>query len=90
MALSLFATVGGSEMIRLVTDTGVVAKIVLAILLAFSVFSWAVIFAKWSRFRQARTQSDRFLRAFRRSRKLSDLDAISQQFRPSPLVALFE
>jgi biopolymer transport protein TolQ len=90
LALSLFATVGGSEVIRLVTDTGVVAKIVLAILLVFSVFSWAVIFAKWSRFRQARAQSDRFLRAFRRSRKLSDLDAISQQFRPSPLVALFE
>jgi len=90
LVLSFFATVGGSELIRLVTDTGVVAKIVLAILLAFSVFSWAVIFAKWSRFRRARAQSDRFVRAFRRSPKLSDLDAISQQFRPSPLVALFE
>ncbi len=35
-------------------------------------------------------QSDRFLRAFRRSQKLSDLAALSDQFRPSPLAEVFD
>ncbi len=86
----LVALVGGTEVWELVARSGPVAKAVLVILLLFSVFSWAVIFAKWRRFSRARVQSERFLRAFRRSQKFSDLDTISEQFRPSPLVELFE
>lgn len=86
----LFALVGGAEVVRLVADSGAVAKGVLVVLLLFSLFSWTVIFAKWRRFRQGHKQSDRFLRAFRRSQKFSELDAMSDQFRPSPLVAIFQ
>lgn len=82
--------VGGSEIARLIADSGPVAKAVLVVLLVFSIFSWTVIFSKWRRFRQARAQSDHFLRAFRRSQKFSELEAMSEQFRPSPLVALFQ
>ncbi len=82
--------VGGTEVVRLVASSGPVAKGVLIVLLVFSIFSWTVIFAKWRRFRQVRTKSDGFLLAFRRMQKLSDLDAMSDQFRPSPLVALFQ
>ena len=90
MALSpLLALIGGTEIADLVGRTGWVVKGVLLVLLWFSVFSWALIFAKWRRFRRARAQSKRFLRAFRHSRNLSELHAISDQFHPSPLVEMF-
>lgn len=80
----------GGEVVDLVRRSGLVAQAVLLILLGFSVFSWAIIFAKWSGFRKARAQSDRFMKAFRRSQKLSELSAVADQFRPSPLVEVFD
>jgi biopolymer transport protein TolQ len=45
--------------------------------------------SKWSRFGKAQTQSQRFLRAFRKSTRLSEIAAVADQFKPSPLVAVF-
>ena len=45
--------------------------------------------SKWRAFRAADTQSRRFLRAFRKSGRLSEIAAVADQFRPSPLVAVF-
>src|SRR5579864_6703207 len=80
----------GGEIVNLVMETGLVAKIVLLILLIFSVFSWAIILSKWTSLRRAKAQSARFLRAFRKAHRLQDIAAVSEQFRPSPLVAVFE
>lgn len=80
----------GGEIVNMVQETGLVAKTVLVILLLFSVFSWAIILAKWSSLRRARTQSGRFLRAFRKAQRLQDVMAVSEQFKPSPLVPVFE
>lgn len=77
-------------MVDLVLRSGSVAKVVLAILLVFSIFSWAIIIAKWSLFRRARTQSGRFIRAFRKAQRLQDISTVADQFRPSPLVPVFE
>lgn len=88
LAPALF--IGGTEVWGLIARSGWVARGVLIILLIFSIFSWAVILAKWRRFSLARAQSDRFLRAFRRSQGLSDLAGVSEQFRPSPLVEVFD
>jgi biopolymer transport protein TolQ len=63
---------------------------VLAILLIFSIFSWTIIFSKWSVFRRARASDARFLRAFRKSQGLDGVMVVSEQFRPSPLVAVFD
>jgi biopolymer transport protein TolQ len=63
---------------------------VLAILLGFSIYSWTVIFSKWSVFRQASEANARFLRAFRKSTNLESVMVASEQFRPAPLVAVFE
>jgi biopolymer transport protein TolQ len=87
--LLLTALVGG-EIIDLVGQTGAVAKMVLLTLLIFSLISWAIILAKWGRLRRARVQSGRFLRAFRKSQRLQDVAAVAEQFRPSPLVGIFE
>src|SRR5262250_1659990 len=76
----------GGEIVDLVRETGAVAQVVLLLLLAFSLISWAIILSKWSTIRRARVQSGRFLRAFRRAQRLQDINAVSEQFRPSPLV----
>ncbi len=78
------------EVVDLVSETGPVAKVVLLILLAFSVISWAIILTKWSLIRKARMQSGRFVRAFRKAQRLQDVAAVADQFRPSPLVGVFE
>jgi biopolymer transport protein TolQ len=80
----------GGEVLDLVSQTGLVAKTVLLLLLAFSVLSWAIILSKWSLLRRARVQSGRFVRAFRKAQRLPDIAAVADQFRPSPLVGIFE
>ena len=80
----------GGEIANLITQSGPVAKAVLVILLLFSLFSWAIILSKWASIRRSREQSGRFLRAFRKAVRLQDMDAVAEQFRPSPLVTLFD
>src|SRR6266699_6022902 len=80
----------GGEIIDLVRETGVVAQAVLLLLLAFSLISWAIILSKWALVKRARVQSVRFLRAFRRAQRLQDVATVSDQFRPSPIVGVFQ
>jgi biopolymer transport protein TolQ len=80
----------GGEIINLVRQTGPVAQTVLLILFIFSILSWSIILSKWSSLKRARTQSGRFLRAFRKAHRLQDVAAVSEQFKPSPLVPVFE
>jgi biopolymer transport protein TolQ len=87
---TLLATVVGGEIIDLVGETGPVAKFVLLLLLAFSIISWAIILSKWSLLRRGRVQSGRFVRAFRKAQRMQDVAAVAEQFRPSPLVGVFE
>lgn len=63
---------------------------ILVVLLIFSIFSWTIIFAKWGAFRGARRANARFLRAFRKANGLDAVMVASEQFRPAPLVALFD
>src|SRR5713101_3129485 len=63
---------------------------VLVILLFFSIFSWTIIFSKWSTFRRSRNLDARFLRAFRKANGLDSVMVVAEQFRPSPLVAVFD
>lgn len=91
MHLHLFPALAiGGEIFDLLRETGAVAQAVLLLLLAFSLVSWAIILSRWSVLRRARVQSGRFLRAFRRAQRLQDINAVSEQFRPSPLVGVFQ
>jgi biopolymer transport protein TolQ len=85
-----FAFMIGSEIVDLVSTAGPVAQFVLLTLLAFSLVSWAIILTKWSLLRRARLQSGRFLRAFRKAQRLQDIATVADQFRPSPLVGVFD
>ena len=88
--VSLAALAIGGEIFTLIRQTGPVAQAVLVILLVFSVMSWSVILTKWAAIKRARAQSGRFLRAFRKAQRLQDVAAVSEQFKPSPLVAVFD
>jgi biopolymer transport protein TolQ len=80
----------GGEIVDLVLQTGMVAKTVLLFLLAFSVLSWAVILSKWKLISSARRQSARFLNSFRKAQRMQEIASVADQFRPSPLVGVFE
>ena len=80
----------GGEIVDLVLQTGPVAKTVLLLLIAFSVLSWAVTLSKWRLIRRARGQSGRFVRTFRKAQRMQDVASVAEQFRPSPLVGVFQ
>jgi biopolymer transport protein TolQ len=86
----VLASFVGREIVDLVLQSGAVAKFVLLTLLIFSVISWAIILSKWALLRRARVQSGRFVRAFRKAQRMQDVAAVADQFRPSPLVGVFE
>ena len=78
------------HLLEMVSHSGPLLMGVLGILICFSIFSWTVIFSKWSTFRGARQANSRFLRAFRKASGLEAVMVASEQFRPSPLVSVFD
>lgn len=83
-------TNNGSAILEMIQNSGPVAIAVLVVLLVGSLFSWAIILGKWASFKRARAQSKRFLRAFRKASRLQEIAAVSEQFKPSPLVNVFD
>jgi len=78
------------DYLEMVQRTGPLQGAVLAVLIGFSIFSLSVIFAKWAKFRSARSANRRFLRAFRKANGLEAVMVASEQYRPSPLVGVFD
>ncbi len=74
---------------EMIHNSGPMALTVLGILLVCSIFSWSIMLSKWRSFGAAEKQSKRFVRAFRKSGRLSEVASIADQFRPSPLVTVF-
>ena len=87
VAILLFLYV--TQIGELIANTGLVARIVLILLLFFSVLSWAIIFKKYRNFNTARRQSREFLRIFRGSKKLSEIRASCQTLKATPLTEVF-
>ena len=63
---------------------------VMGILFCFSIYSWTVIFSKWQSLRHAGRTNVRFLRAFRKATGLEAVMVATEQYRPCPLVAVFD
>ena len=70
--------------------SGILTFVVLGLLVVFSVYSWTIIFSKLGAFRRARAADRRFLRAFRKANGLEAVMVASEQYRPAPLVAVFD
>ena len=77
-------------MLDLVTQTGIVNQIVLGLLLALSVASWAIIIQKTWAYRMAERHTAAFLQAFRRSTKFAEVQAACPAVPASPLVGVFQ
>jgi biopolymer transport protein TolQ len=74
----------------LIASSGWVARFVLALLLLFSLLSWAIILYKGAALHRAHAQSDTFLDVFRKSSKFSEVNSVCPQLKSSPLVGVFQ
>jgi biopolymer transport protein TolQ len=83
------AIVLAGQLGNLLQETGWVARIVLIMLLGFSLFSWAVIYQKSRLFSQIASSSKRFLKAFRSGKGLTEPAAITSAGAGSPLLAVY-
>ena len=79
-----------TDFLDLISKGSVASDVVLAILILFSIYSWTIIFSKWSTLGSARKSDSRFLRAFRKANGFEAVLAASEQFRPAPMVAVFD
>jgi biopolymer transport protein TolQ len=75
--------------LSLFAGTGIVVKIVLFILLYFSVVSWAIIFYKLLQVHKANKDSDQFLTFFWQTKRFDAVSAQVDRFANSPLSVLF-
>jgi len=78
------------ELLKFFLATGWVAKVVLIILILFSLASWSVIFGKWRELTAAASATDRFLKLFRKASRLNEVASQVQQYRESPIAPMFQ
>jgi biopolymer transport protein TolQ len=79
----------GDTVLNLILQAGLVVKIVLLILLFFSVFAWAIIFYKFRFLSKIEKESDEFLHTFRNIKDWDKLYQSTKRLTLSPLVNLF-
>ena len=73
----------------MVSNAGIIVRLVLALLLFFSVFSWAIIFIKYRQIRRAYRESAHFTDYFWKSGDLSDAYTKCRLFQYSPIARVF-
>jgi biopolymer transport protein TolQ len=81
---------GSGDVVSLIADTTPINQAVLAILVLFSVASWAIILQKFLAFRASEQQTARFLDVFRKSSKFSEVQAVCPTLPATPLVGVFQ
>jgi biopolymer transport protein TolQ len=78
------------NVIGLLGEASALSFVVLALLLVFSVASWAIVLYKAWAFRRIERQTATFLDVFRRSTKFSEVQAVCKSLEGSPLVGMFQ
>ncbi len=89
-AMTAVAADAGPGIVGFFLQAGPVAKVVLSILVLFSIASWTVMIQKYYAFRRMFDHNQRFLEVFRRSARFSEINAVAGQHAASPLVGLFQ
>ena len=79
-----------TDLWEMVQHSGPALMAVLGVLICFSLYSWTIIFSKMGALRGAAKANSRFLRAFRKASGMEAVMVASEQFRPSPLVTVFD
>ena len=62
----------------------------LALLLFFSIASWAIIILKLREFKRVETDTKRFIEIFRKSSKFSEVQSVCKSLSASPLAGVFQ
>jgi len=89
-ALAVAAAPGMAPgIVGLFMESGWMGKVVMAILLCFSIISWAMILLKFQYLRKAEKQSLAFLQVFRKTKKSEELLFSANQMKFSPVATLF-
>jgi hypothetical protein len=82
-------TIGfGGDVFDLVLRAGPMGKLVLLILLGFSVASWAIIIHKWRLMRRIKRETHQFREIFAESDHLPVVYAATKQYHASPLARM--
>jgi len=84
-----FALLQGVDLKHVVASGSLAAKVVLVVLLSFSVFSWVIIFQKATLYRRSARASQKFRAAFRKAGDWRELKQQGQRYSVSPLLGLF-
>jgi len=79
-----------AEIWQMVSSSALFPKLVMGLLLAFSLLSFTIIFSKWGVFRRGRTANLQFLKAFRKAPRIENIAAAIEQFRAAPIVTVFD
>jgi biopolymer transport protein TolQ len=79
----------GSSFWSLLGQASGFAFAILIILFLFSLMSWTLIFQKWKTFKKIRHQSQEFIALFRRSSRLSEVEAACGYYHATPLSGVF-
>src|SRR2546428_13853847 len=77
------------DILRLIADSGAVVKIVLMILLGFSILSWSVILERYRALKRAEADTIRFLRDLQAEKRLADLRERSARYARTPPGPIF-
>jgi biopolymer transport protein TolQ len=77
------------NLLEVLRQTTMVTRVVLAVLLIFSIGSWGIIFSKALLLRKIRKESDTFWKVFRRGQNLSEIRTACETLRFTPLVGVF-
>lgn len=78
-----------NEILSMVWQAGPMVKLVMLLLLSFSVISWSIIFMKYRMIRRARHETNQFQEIFWRSRSLATAYADSKDLAFSPVAEVF-
>jgi biopolymer transport protein TolQ len=70
--ISLLSALFVGNILDIINETGIVARVVLGILLLFSLISWALILQKLGLFGRIRRESDQFLKIFRATKGVAN------------------
>lgn len=81
---------GNPSILSFFGETGTTAKVVLGVLLFFSLVSWVIIFAKFLRLRKVSRQSEKFVAFFRKSKRFSEVNTFAGELSDTPLTTLFK
>ena len=74
---------------EMIVNATLVTKIVLGVLAALSLLSWAVMLGKWVEFRRVRRAADAFIRMFDRAQSLDEVATLAKHSKQSPFTRVF-